>query len=114
MLTLLFIWWSGIAAQAATDKTALKGHIDDLAAKNSSLEVTTDGLADNVTQLKADSAKAQELDNQRRAEAESKEKDLQQRLQAALDSLHGKIYSSFNIRFMRIDSICELNSCFFM
>jgi hypothetical protein len=33
-----------------------------------------------VTQLKADSAKAQELVNQQRVEAESKEKDLQQRL----------------------------------
>jgi Skp family chaperone for outer membrane proteins len=114
MLTLLFIWWSGIAAQAAADKTTLKAHIDDLVAENSSLEAKADGLVDDVTQLKADSAKAQELDNQRRAEAESKEKDLQQRLQATLDSLHGKIYSSFSIRFMRIDSICKLKSCFFM
>jgi DNA repair exonuclease SbcCD ATPase subunit len=84
----------------------LKAQIDDLAAKNSSLKAQADGLADDVTQLKADSAKAQELDNQRRVEAESKEKDLQQRLQAALDSLHSKFYSSCSIRFMRIDSIC--------
>jgi Skp family chaperone for outer membrane proteins len=106
MLTLLFIWWSGIAAQATADKTALKAQIDDVAAKNSSLKAKADGLADDVTQLKADSAKARELDNQWRAEAESKEKKLQQHLQAALDSLHGKFYSSFGIRFMRIDSIC--------
>jgi Skp family chaperone for outer membrane proteins len=99
MLTLLFIWWSGIAAQAAADKTALKAQLDDLADKNSSLKAKADGLADDVTQLKADSTKARELDNQRRAEAEAKEKDLQQRLQAALDSLHGKFYSSFSIRF---------------
>jgi hypothetical protein len=39
-------------------------------------------------------------------DAESKEKDLQQRLQAALDSLHGKSYSLFSIRFTRITSIC--------
>jgi hypothetical protein len=84
----------------------LKAQIYDLAAKNSSLKAKADGLADDVTQLKADSAKAQELDNQRRAEAESKEKKLQQRLQAALDSLHGKFYALFGIRFMRIDSIC--------
>jgi cell division protein FtsB len=65
MLTLVFIWWSRIAAQAAADKTALKAQIDDIAAENSSLKAKADGLADDVTQLKADSAKAQELDNQR-------------------------------------------------
>jgi chromosome segregation ATPase len=106
MLNPLFIWWSGIAAQAAADKTSLKAQTDDLAAENSSLKAKADGLADDVTQLKADLAKAQELVNQRRVEAESKEKDLQQRLQAALDSLHGKFYSLFSIRFMRINSIC--------
>jgi cell division protein FtsB len=49
MLTLVFIWWSGVAAQAAADKTALKAQIDDLAAKNSSLKAKADGLADDVT-----------------------------------------------------------------
>jgi hypothetical protein len=63
-------------------------------------------MADEVTKLKADSAKAQELVNQQRVDAESKEKDLQQRLQAALDSLHGKSYFLFSIRFIRITSIC--------
>jgi hypothetical protein len=63
-------------------------------------------LADEVTQLKTNSTKAQDLVNQRRVEAESKEKNLQQRLQAALDSLHGKSYSLFSIRFMGITSIC--------
>jgi uncharacterized coiled-coil DUF342 family protein len=100
------MWWSGITAQATADKTLLKAQIDDLAAKNSSLKEKADGLADDATQLKADSTKAQELIDQRRVEAELKEKDLQQCLQAALDSLHGKFYSSFSIRFMRIDSIC--------
>jgi hypothetical protein len=47
-------------------------------------------------------------------EAESKEKDLQQRLQAALDSLHGKPGSSFIVRFMLITSISDWISCFFM
>jgi uncharacterized coiled-coil DUF342 family protein len=84
----------------------LKAQIDDLAAENASLKAKADGLADEVTQLKTDLAKAQELANQQRMKAESKEKDLQQCLQAALDSLHGKSYSSFSIRFMRITSIC--------
>jgi hypothetical protein len=84
----------------------LKAQIDDLAAENSSLRAKADGFADEVTQLKADSMKAQELVNQRRVEAKSKVKDLQQRLQAALDSLHGKSYSLFSIRFIRITSIC--------
>jgi hypothetical protein len=74
--------------------------------ENSLLKAKADGLADEVTQLKTDSAKAQELVNQRRVEAESKEKNLQQRLQAALDSLHGKPYSLFSISFMGITSIC--------
>jgi hypothetical protein len=41
----------------------LKAQIDDLAAENSLLRAKADGLADEVTQLKADSAKAQELVN---------------------------------------------------
>jgi hypothetical protein len=106
MLTLLSIRLSGIAAQAAADKTSLKAQIDDLAAVNSSLKTKADGLADEVTQLKSDSTKAQELVNQQQVEAKSKEKDLQQRLQASLDSLHGKSYLLFSIRFMRITSTC--------
>jgi hypothetical protein len=53
------------------------------------LKAKADGLVDEVAQLKAESKKAQELANQRCLEAESKEKDLHQRLQTALDSLHG-------------------------
>jgi cell division protein FtsB len=76
VLILLIIWWSGITAQAAADKTLLKAQIDDLAAENSSLKAKADGLADEVAQLKTDLAKAQELANQHRMEAESKEKDM--------------------------------------
>jgi hypothetical protein len=75
----------------------LKAQIDDLAADNFALKAKADGLADEVAQLKTDSAKAQELANQHRMEAESKEKDLQQRLQTALDSFHGKPCSPFSI-----------------
>jgi hypothetical protein len=46
-------------------------------AKNSSLKLKTKGLADEVSQLKADSLKAQELANKQRAGAELKEKGLQ-------------------------------------
>jgi hypothetical protein len=59
-------------------------------AENSLLKSKADGLAAEVTQLKAEQAKAQELVDQWRVEAESRERNLQQRLQAALDSLHGK------------------------
>jgi uncharacterized coiled-coil DUF342 family protein len=75
----------------------LKAQIDDLAADNSALKAKADGLADEVAQLKTDSTKAQELANQHRMEAESKEKDLHQRLQTAIDSLHGKPCSPFSI-----------------
>jgi hypothetical protein len=54
------------------------------------LKAKVDGLVDEVARLKAESTKAQELANQRRLEAESKEKGLHQRLQAALDTLCGK------------------------
>jgi hypothetical protein len=59
--------------------------------------VKADGLANEVTQLKADSTKAQELANKHRMEAESKEKDLHQCLQTALDSLHGKPCSPYSM-----------------
>jgi hypothetical protein len=54
------------------------------------LKAKADGLAKEVARLKAESAKAQELANQRHLEAESKEKGLHQRLQAALNTLCGK------------------------
>jgi hypothetical protein len=71
----------------------LKARIDDLEAENSLLRGKADGLANEVNQVKANSTKAQELANKHRMEAESKEKDLHQRLQTALDSLHGKTCS---------------------
>jgi hypothetical protein len=61
------------------------------------LKARADDLADKVAQLRTDSAKAQELSNKHRMEAASKEKELQQRLQTALDSLHGKPYSPSSI-----------------
>jgi hypothetical protein len=44
------------------------------------LKTKVDGLAAEVAQLKADQAKARELLDKHQAEAESKEKSLQQRL----------------------------------
>jgi hypothetical protein len=58
------------------------------------LKAKADGLVDEVARLKAESTKAQELANQRRLEAESKEKGLHQHLQAALDTLRGKLLLS--------------------
>jgi hypothetical protein len=70
----------------------LKTQIDDLSADNSSLKLKTESLADEVSKLKVESSAAQELANKQRADAESKEKGLQQRLLAALDSLRGEYY----------------------
>jgi hypothetical protein len=55
-------------------------------AENASLKSKADGLGVNVAQLKTDQAKAQELFDKRQMEAESRERNLQQCLQAALDS----------------------------
>jgi hypothetical protein len=70
--------------------------VDDLAAKNAALKTKVDGLAIEATQLRADQAKAEELVDKRQAEAESKEKNLQQRLQTALDSMCGKFLPCSN------------------
>jgi regulator of replication initiation timing len=69
---------------------SLKAQLDDLVTKKFALKAKADRLVDEVAQLRAESTKAQELANQRRLEAESKEKDLHQCLQTTLDSLRGK------------------------
>jgi hypothetical protein len=69
---------------------SLKAQLDDLTAENSGQKAKTDELADEVTQLKSESTKAQELAKTRRMEAEAKEKDMQQRLQVSLDALRGE------------------------
>jgi hypothetical protein len=94
VLSLLSLEWAGIATQAATDKTSLKSQLDDLAAEKTVLTLKADGLAEEVARLKAESTNAQELGTQRRLEAESKEKGLHQRLQAALETLRDKPLSS--------------------
>jgi hypothetical protein len=70
----------------------LKTQIDDLSAENSSLKLKIESLADEVSKLKVESLAAQELANKQCADAESKEKGLQQRLLAALDSLRGEYH----------------------
>jgi hypothetical protein len=84
----------------------LKAQVDDLVAKNTSLKSKADGLAAEAAQLRADQAKAQELFNKRQVKAESREKNLQQRLQTALDSLRGKPLSLFDLGFVKIASFC--------
>jgi regulator of replication initiation timing len=69
---------------------SLKTQLNNLATEKSMLKAKADGLVDEASWLKAELTEAQELANQRRLEAESKEKGLHQRLQAALDTLHGK------------------------
>jgi hypothetical protein len=94
VLSLLSLEWAGIATQAAADKTSLKAQLDDLAAKKFVLTSKADGLAEEFVRFKAESTKAQELAAQRHLEAESKEKGLHQRIQAALETLRGKPLSS--------------------
>jgi septal ring factor EnvC (AmiA/AmiB activator) len=74
---------------------SLKAQLDDLAVEKSELQAKADGLVDEVARLKAESTKAQELAEARRLEAESREKDLHQRLQTSLDILRGKLLLSF-------------------
>jgi hypothetical protein len=78
--------------------------VDDLTAENTAFKTKADGLAVEAAQLRTDQAKAQELFDKRQAEAESREKNLQQRLQTALDSLRGEPHSLFDPRFAKIAS----------
>jgi hypothetical protein len=78
------------------------------------MRAKADGLTNEVTQLKAESTKAQELATKHRMEAESKGRDLQQRLQTALDSLHGKPCSLYSMCFMSIISNSDRKFCFHM
>jgi regulator of replication initiation timing len=82
----------------------LKAHVDDLVAENTLLKLKADGLAAEASQLRADQAKAEELFDKRQVEVESREKNLQQRLQTTLDSLHGKPHSLFDLKFAKIAS----------
>jgi hypothetical protein len=54
LLARLSVRQTGIAAQAAADKTSLKARVVELAAENTSLKSKADGLAAEVTQLKTD------------------------------------------------------------
>jgi outer membrane murein-binding lipoprotein Lpp len=80
VLIVLLLEWVGIATQAATDKTSLKAQLDDLAAEKTKLALKVDALTEEVSWFKAKSSRAQELTNQRRLEAKSKEQDLHKRL----------------------------------
>jgi regulator of replication initiation timing len=73
----------------------LKAQLDNLVAEKSELKAKADGLVDEVAQLKSESTKAQELAKTRCLEAESREKDLHQRLHTSLDVLHGESSISF-------------------
>jgi hypothetical protein len=64
-------------------------------AEKSELKAKSNGLADEVARLTSESTKAQELAKTRCLEAESREKDLHQRLQTSLNTLRGKPSISF-------------------
>jgi hypothetical protein len=70
--------------------------VDDLVAENAALKTKSEGLAIEATQLRANQGKAQELVDKRQAEAEAREKSLQQRMQAPLDSLRSKFLPCSN------------------
>jgi hypothetical protein len=68
----------------------LKTQLDNLVAENSGLKAKADELTDEVARLKAESSEAQELAKKCRLDAESREKDMHQRLQTLLDALRGE------------------------
>jgi predicted transcriptional regulator len=92
----------------------LKAQLDDLTAENSGLKAKTDELADEVARLKSESTKAQELARMRRIEAETKEKDLQQRLQSSLDALRGEFLTSSGLVYVSKGPLVDPVLCSFL
>jgi hypothetical protein len=92
----------------------LKAQLDDLAAENSGLKAKTDELADEIARLKSESTKAQELARTRRIEAETKEKDMQQRLQSSLDALRGESSTSSRLVFVPKGPLIDLVVHYFL
>jgi hypothetical protein len=72
------------------------------------LKTKVDGLATEVTLLKADQAKAQELLDKHQAEAELKEKSLQQRLQTTIDLLRGRFLPCLSCSIPRYASLLTM------
>jgi uncharacterized protein (DUF3084 family) len=75
----LCLEYVGVGAQATADKSLLKARVDSFASDNSMLKTQVDSLTAEITHLKAEQAKAQGtqlLHDKRRAEADSREKDL--------------------------------------
>jgi predicted RNase H-like nuclease (RuvC/YqgF family) len=64
--------------------------LDNLATENSGLKAKVAELNDKIARLKAESSEAQERAKKDRLDAESRERDLHQRLQSSLDTLHSK------------------------
>jgi hypothetical protein len=73
----------------------LKVQLDNLVVEKSKMKAKADGLVDKVARLKSESTRAQELAKMHCLEAESREKDLHQRLQTSLDILRGESPISF-------------------
>jgi regulator of replication initiation timing len=92
--------WLGIGAQDAADKTSLKTQLDDLAAENSGLKAKAAELADEIARLKVESFEAQERAKKSRLDAESRERELYQRLQTSLDALRGEYSTSIDLGFL--------------
>jgi predicted RNase H-like nuclease (RuvC/YqgF family) len=82
--------WLGIGAQAATDKASLKTQLDDLATENSGLKAKAAELTDEIARLKVELSEAQEHAKKSHLDAESRERDLHQRLQTSLDAWRGE------------------------
>jgi predicted nuclease with TOPRIM domain len=70
--------------------------LDDLAAENSGLKAKAAELTDKIARLKVESSEAQERAKKSRLDAKSRERDLHQRLQTSLDTLHGESLTSLD------------------
>jgi predicted RNase H-like nuclease (RuvC/YqgF family) len=64
--------------------------LDNLATENSGLKAKVAELNDEIARLKAESSEAQERAKKDRLDAESRERDLHQRLQSSLNTLRSK------------------------
>jgi hypothetical protein len=85
---------------------SLKTQLDDLAVENAGLKAKAAELADKIARLKVESSEAQERAKKSRLDAESRERELRQRLQTSLDALRGESLTSIDwVFFMPIDCL---------
>jgi predicted RNase H-like nuclease (RuvC/YqgF family) len=80
--------------------------LDNIATENSGLKAKVTELHDEIARLKVKLSEAQERMKKSRLDAETREGELNQRMQTLLDALRGEFLSFVSINFHAEQSHC--------